>query len=124
MLRGVHLSIAPGELHGLVGQNGCGKSTLVKILTGVYPPDPGGSIAVDGRPLRTPVQPAEQRDAGVSVVHQNRPPPAQNQPPPTIPKLPARLDNKRVELSAAAMTDIFGADGSLYEQNWCEVPQP
>jgi len=71
VLRGVHLSIAPGELHGLVGQNGCGKSTLVKILTGVYTPDPGGSIAVDGRPLRTPVQPAEQREAGLSVVHQD-----------------------------------------------------
>jgi ribose transport system ATP-binding protein len=71
VLRGVQLSVAPGELHGLVGQNGCGKSTLVKILAGVYTPDPGGSIAVDGRPLRTPVQPAASREAGVSVVHQH-----------------------------------------------------
>src|SRR4029077_14173995 len=71
VLRGVHLSIAPGELHGLVGQNGCGKSTLVKILTGVYTPDPGGSIAVDGRRLRMPVQPAEQREAGVCGAHQH-----------------------------------------------------
>jgi ribose transport system ATP-binding protein len=71
VLRGVRLSVAPSELHGLVGQNGCGKSTLVKILTGVYTPDPGGSIAVDGRRLRTPVQPAQQREAGVSVVHQD-----------------------------------------------------
>jgi ribose transport system ATP-binding protein len=71
VLRDIKLSVAPGELHGLVGQNGCGKSTLVKILTGVYTPDPGGSIAVDGRRLRTPVQPMEQREAGVSVVHQN-----------------------------------------------------
>ena len=71
VLRDVRLSVAPAELHGLVGQNGCGKSTLVKILTGVYTPDPGGSIVVDGRRLRTPVQPMEQREAGVSVVHQN-----------------------------------------------------
>jgi len=71
VLRSVRLNVAPGELHGLVGQNGCGKSTLVKILTGVYTPDPGGSIAVDGRRLRMPVQPAEQREAGVSVVHQH-----------------------------------------------------
>ena len=70
-LRGVGLEVAPGELHGLVGQNGCGKSTLVKILTGVYSPDPGGSIAVDGRPLGLPIRPARQREAGVSVVHQN-----------------------------------------------------
>jgi ribose transport system ATP-binding protein len=71
VLRDVALRIAPGELHGLVGQNGCGKSTLVKILTGVYAPDPGGSISVDGRRLRVPVQPMEQREAGVSVVHQH-----------------------------------------------------
>ena len=70
-LRAVGLQIAPGELHGLVGQNGCGKSTLVKILTGVYSPDPGGAIAVDGRRLDLPVRPAAQREAGVSVVHQN-----------------------------------------------------
>jgi len=71
VLRDVRLTVAPGELHGLVGQNGCGKSTLVKILTGVYTPDPGASITVDGRRLRTPVQPAEQREAGLSVVHQH-----------------------------------------------------
>jgi ribose transport system ATP-binding protein len=71
VLRGVRLSIAPGELHGLVGQNGCGKSTLVKILTGVYTPDPGGSIEVDGTRLETPVQPKAAQRAGVSVVHQN-----------------------------------------------------
>jgi ribose transport system ATP-binding protein len=71
VLRDVQMSVAPGELHGLVGQNGSGKSTLVKILTGVYTPDPGGSIAVDGRRMRMPVQPSEQREVGVSVVHQH-----------------------------------------------------
>jgi ribose transport system ATP-binding protein len=71
VLRGVELSIAPGELHGLVGQNGCGKSTLVKILTGVYTPDHGGSVTVDGRALALPVHPLDARTAGLSVVHQN-----------------------------------------------------
>ena len=71
VLRDVGLRIAPGELHGLVGQNGCGKSTLVKILTGIYPPDPGGAITVDGRALSLPVRPLEARAAGLSVVHQN-----------------------------------------------------
>jgi ribose transport system ATP-binding protein len=70
-LRGVSLRIGPGELHGLVGQNGCGKSTLIKILTGVYGPDPGGRITVDGRALPLPVRPDRQRAAGVSVVHQD-----------------------------------------------------
>jgi ribose transport system ATP-binding protein len=71
VLHGVELSIAPGELHGLVGQNGCGKSTLVKILTGVYTPDPGGSVTVDGRALSLPVRPLDARAAGLSVVHQH-----------------------------------------------------
>lgn len=71
VLRNIGLRIAPGELHGLVGQNGCGKSTLVKIMTGIYTPDPGGAIAVDGRPLSLPVRPLEARAAGLSVVHQN-----------------------------------------------------
>ena len=71
VLRDIGLRIAPGELHGLVGQNGCGKSTLVKILTGIYTPDPGGAITVDGRALSLPVRPLEARAAGLSVVHQN-----------------------------------------------------
>jgi ribose transport system ATP-binding protein len=71
VLRDIGLQIAPGELHGLVGQNGCGKSTLVKILTGIYTPDPGGAIAVDGSPLALPVRPLEARAAGLSIVHQN-----------------------------------------------------
>ncbi len=71
VLRNIDLRIAPGELHGLVGQNGCGKSTLVKILSGIYTPDSGGSITVDGRPLALPVQPLDARAAGVAVVHQN-----------------------------------------------------
>jgi ribose transport system ATP-binding protein len=71
VLRDIGLRIAPGELHGLVGQNGCGKSTLVKILTGIYTPDPGGAIAVDGSDLSLPVRPLEARAAGLSVVHQN-----------------------------------------------------
>jgi ribose transport system ATP-binding protein len=71
VLRDIRLHITPGELHGLVGQNGCGKSTLVKILTGIYTPDSGGAITVDGRALSLPVRPLEARAAGLSVVHQN-----------------------------------------------------
>lgn len=70
-LSDVRLRVAHGELHGLVGQNGCGKSTLVKILTGVHSPDPGASVTVDGLRLDLPIRPLRQRAAGVSVVHQN-----------------------------------------------------
>jgi len=71
VLRDVAMRVAPGELHGLVGQNGCGKSTLVKILTGVYTPDPGGAVTVAGQNLALPVHPLEARAAGLAVVHQN-----------------------------------------------------
>ena len=51
VLRDAALVVRPGEIHALVGQNGCGKSTLIKILTGYHAPDPGMSLAVDGQPL-------------------------------------------------------------------------
>lgn len=71
VLDDVDLVIAPGEIHAVVGQNGSGKSTLVKILTGYHAPDPGGQMAVDGSALELPVQWAQARAAGISVVHQD-----------------------------------------------------
>lgn len=71
VLRDASLVVRPGEIHALVGQNGCGKSTLIKILTGYHAPDPGMSLAVDGQQLSLPVQWQAARAAGVSVVHQD-----------------------------------------------------
>ncbi len=48
MVGPVNLSFRPGEIVFLVGGNGCGKSTLAKIIAGLYPPE-GGEIRVDGR---------------------------------------------------------------------------
>ena len=70
-LRDVSLAVLPGEIHALIGQNGCGKSTLAKVLTGFHAPDPGGRVRVDGVDLRMPVRPRDARAAGVAVVHQN-----------------------------------------------------
>ncbi|MFC1401402.1 MULTISPECIES: sugar ABC transporter ATP-binding protein [Streptacidiphilus] len=70
-LHEVSLEVAAGEIHGLIGQNGCGKSTLTKILTGYHAADPGGSIRVDGQSLRQPVRPLDARAHGVGVVHQS-----------------------------------------------------
>jgi len=70
VLRDVAIDVRAGEIHGLIGQNGSGKSTLAKILTGLYTPDPGTEVAVDGAPLRLPVRPDESRGRGVAVVHQ------------------------------------------------------
>ena len=47
ILRGIDVSIAPGEKIGLVGANGAGKTTLLKILSGIMMPDEG-SVAIDG----------------------------------------------------------------------------
>lgn len=48
MVGPVNLAFHPGEIVFLVGGNGCGKSTLAKIIAGLYPPE-GGAIRVDGR---------------------------------------------------------------------------
>jgi ribose transport system ATP-binding protein len=67
-LDGVDLSVAPGEICGLVGQNGAGKSTLMAILAGALTPD-AGSMTIDGRPY-APQNPIEARRAGVAMIYQ------------------------------------------------------
>ena len=51
VLHDVDVVVAPGEIHGLVGQNGSGKSTFAKVLTGLNHPDEGTVVTVDGVPL-------------------------------------------------------------------------
>jgi len=70
-LKGVSLTVLPGEVHGLLGQNGSGKSTLIKILAGFHAPDPGGELVVNGKPVKLPLQPGQFRDLGMSFVHQD-----------------------------------------------------
>lgn len=69
-LREVDLTIAPGEVHGLLGANGCGKSTLIKILAGFYQAD-GGHIHVNGQSIPLPLGPRGLRDQKVAFVHQD-----------------------------------------------------
>lgn len=69
-LRGVSLSLAPGEIHGLIGHNGAGKSTLIKILGGLQPAD-GGEIRFDGQPVRID-SPGRAQTLGIEIVHQER----------------------------------------------------
>ncbi len=67
-LKGVDLTIWPGEVHALVGENGAGKSTLMKILAGAQPPD-GGEIAIDGKPVHFH-SPHQARAAGIGIIYQ------------------------------------------------------
>lgn len=64
----VSIELFAGKVTALVGENGAGKSTVVKILTGIYQPD-GGDIEIDGRPLRFPAA-QDAGKAGVTAIHQ------------------------------------------------------
>lgn len=67
-LSDVSLSLYPGQVTALVGENGAGKSTVVKILTGIYQPTEG-RILVDGTETRFPTA-QDAADAGITAIHQ------------------------------------------------------
>lgn len=68
VLKDVHFSIEPGEVRALLGENGAGKSTMIKIIAGVYKPD-SGSIYIDEKEV-TISNPKEGLDKGISVIYQ------------------------------------------------------
>ncbi|WP_245437108.1 sugar ABC transporter ATP-binding protein [Mesorhizobium helmanticense] len=67
-LKGVSLDIAPGEIHGLVGANGAGKSTFIRILAGLNHPD-AGRIEIDGQSQQI-ATPQRATELGMSFIHQ------------------------------------------------------
>ena len=68
-LKGVSLSLYPGEVVALAGDNGAGKSTLTKMISGVYMAD-GGEIWLDGAPVRY-ATPEAARQAGIETIYQD-----------------------------------------------------
>lgn len=66
--RDISLSVAPGEIHAIVGENGAGKSTLMRILQGMEHPD-SGAIIVDDQEVRFS-QPQQALETGIGMVHQ------------------------------------------------------
>jgi ABC-type sugar transport system ATPase subunit len=64
----VSIRLMPGSIHGLLGENGCGKSTMIKTLSGVQQPD-SGAILHNGEPVVIP-DPQAARDFGIATVFQ------------------------------------------------------
>jgi len=67
--RGVSFAVAKGTIHGIVGENGAGKSTVMSIVYGYLPAD-GGEIRLDGRPVRIS-SPHDAIAKGIGMVHQH-----------------------------------------------------
>ena len=68
-LQGVSLDIKPGEIHCLAGENGCGKSTLIKVISGVYQPN-AGHIEFNGESI-VGLKPYQITQRGIARTFQN-----------------------------------------------------
>ena len=66
---GINLSVAPGQVHALLGENGAGKTTLMNVLYGLTQPDEG-EIVIDGKPAKFG-SPKDAIAAGIGMVHQH-----------------------------------------------------
>jgi simple sugar transport system ATP-binding protein len=66
----VDFEVAPGEVHCLAGENGSGKSTLIKVITGVYVPEPGAELSYFGH-AESGVSPTSARHHGIAVIWQD-----------------------------------------------------
>lgn len=66
----IRFDVRPGEVLCLAGENGCGKSTLIKIISGVHPPEPGASMWFDEQPV-VDHTPAQARAMGIQVIWQD-----------------------------------------------------
>ena len=65
----IDLTVAPGEIHALLGENGAGKSTLMNVLYGLYRPDEG-QVLLDDKPVHFS-GPGDAIAAGIGMVHQH-----------------------------------------------------
>ena len=70
-LSDISLSLLAGEVHCLAGTNGCGKSTLIKVISGVHAPDSGSRITLGDGPTFPRLTTRQARDFGIQVIYQD-----------------------------------------------------
>ena len=68
-INNVSIEILPGTIYCLAGENGCGKSTIIKIISGVYTPD-SGTIEFNGKEIKR-MTPKDAMDYGIEVIYQD-----------------------------------------------------
>ncbi len=68
-LNNVQLKAWSGEVLALMGENGAGKCTLMKVLSGAYQADPGGEILIDGQKVEI-ANPIHARHLGIAIIYQ------------------------------------------------------
>lgn len=117
VLHGVDLTVAAGEVVGLVGDNGAGKSTLMKCITGLYQAD-AGTIELDGHNLLG-LDPGERRRAGIEMIYQDLSLAKQQdvaaniflgrEPTRRILGIPGFVDTRTMRREAASMIERLGA---------------
>ncbi|MBL8208353.1 MAG: ABC transporter ATP-binding protein [Blastocatellia bacterium] len=117
--KGIHLTIQDKSIHAIVGENGAGKSTIMKILYGFYTADEG-EIFVDGT-LRAIRNPHDAIALGIGMVHQH----FMLVPPMTVLEniilgaettKVGRIDFEQAEASVQKLLDDFGFKLNLHEK--------
>lgn len=68
-LDNVYFKLKPGEIHALMGENGAGKSTFIKVITGVYQPDEG-EVLLNGELVEFKT-PNDSKDQGIAAIYQH-----------------------------------------------------
>ena len=114
-LDGVDLDVADGEMHALAGENGAGKSSLIRLLAGIHRPD-AGRMTLAGQPY-APARPLDAIAAGIRVVHQelNLLPALSVAENLLFERLPRRfglVDRRALDREAAALLARVGLDES------------
>ncbi|TVL89559.1 ABC transporter ATP-binding protein [Streptomyces sp. SAJ15] len=124
VVRGVSLSVAPGEAVGLLGPSGCGKSTLARVAALLHRPD-AGTVVLDGEPVRgwRHRAPRAQRTAYGVVFQQPR---LSADPRLSLHALiaePLRATGRRAEATArvAELADAVGLSAELLARRPHEV---